>query len=70
MLPPKKPEVTPAPLVVEEATYEDTNVVDVRARSFTAGSDFFNHGTQFGGEGAWTDEEEDESHEEPDCRHQ
>ncbi|TDL25612.1 DnaJ-domain-containing protein [Rickenella mellea] len=73
LLPPKKPELSPTPVVVDDAQYEDGDIVDVRARSFPAGSDFLNGSftSQFGegGDEAWTDEDEDEGPE-PECRHQ
>lgn len=72
-MPPKKPELSPLPEIVDEANYEEGDVVDVRARSFPPGSDFLNHGfaSQFGenDEDAWTDEDEEDDGE-PECRPQ
>ncbi|TFK40254.1 hypothetical protein BDQ12DRAFT_628117 [Crucibulum laeve] len=72
LLPPKKLDVEPLPEVVDEADYESSDIVDVRARSFPASQNFFDHGfpSQFGeGEDAWVDDE-DEDDEEPECRPQ
>lgn len=74
-LPPKKRDVEPRPAVVDEAAYEESDIVDVRSRSFPAG-DFFDQGfaSQFGGgEDAWVDEDEDDEFDddhEPECRPQ
>lgn len=74
MLPPKKSEMSPQPPVVDEAEFEESDVVDVRAQSFPAGSDFFDQGfqSQFGGgDDDWEDEdEEDHMGTEPECRQQ
>lgn len=73
LLPPKRTEVDPLPAVVDEADFEESDIVDVRARSFPAG-DFFDQAfaSQFGeDEGDWEDEDEDEDEDgEPDCRQQ
>ncbi|KAH7925478.1 DnaJ-domain-containing protein [Leucogyrophana mollusca] len=79
ILPPKKAEIDPAPAMVDEAAYEESDLVDVRARSFPAGSDFFDQGfaSQFG-EGDdedWEDDDGDDDYEhggggEPECRPQ
>lgn len=61
---------------MDEAEFEQSDILDVRARSFPAGPDFFDHGfaPQFGGddEEDWEDENEDEDGmgPEPDCRPQ
>jgi DnaJ family protein A protein 2 len=79
LLPPKKPEPEPYPVTVDEAPYEESDIVDVRSRSFTASADFFDQDfrSQFGGddEDDWEDEDEDEHDEfgmgaEPECRPQ
>ncbi|KAF8348870.1 hypothetical protein F5887DRAFT_948092 [Amanita rubescens] len=79
LLPPKKPEPEPYPVTVDEAPYEESDIVDVRSRSFTASADFFDQDfrSQFGGddEDEWEDEDEDEDDEfgmgaEPECRPQ
>lgn len=73
MLPPKKVDVDPKPEIVDEAAYEETDVVEVRSRSFPAGSDFFDQGfaSQFGeDEGAWEDDDDDDEGVEPECRPQ
>jgi DnaJ family protein A protein 2 len=70
-------EMSPRPPVVDEAEFEESDIVDVRARSFPAGSDFFDQGfqSQFGeGEDDWEDEDdgdlEDHIGAEPECRQQ
>lgn len=74
ILPPKKPELDPLPSVVDDARYNAENdFVDVRNRSFPAGSDFMNgSSSRFGGdeddEGVWTDE--DDENDQPECRTQ
>lgn len=77
LLPPKKTDVSPAPAVVDEAEFEESDILDVRGRSFPPGYDFFDHGyhSQFGeGDEDWEDEEEDDPYEEdgaePECRQQ
>lgn len=81
LLPPKKEDMVPRPAIVDEAEFEESDMVDVRARSFPASSDFFDQGfeSQFGDgdEGEWEDEEEEEGDydddgmgPEPECRPQ
>jgi DnaJ homolog subfamily A member 2 len=76
VLPPKKSDIEPLPAVVDEADFEESDIVDVRSRTYPASSDFFDHGfsTQFGeGDDDWEDEDEDEDDEEgdqPECRPQ
>jgi DnaJ homolog subfamily A member 2 len=64
---------------VDEAEFEETDIVDVRSRSFPASSSFFDHGfpSQFGGddENDWVDEDEDDMDgdgmgQEPQCPQQ
>lgn len=71
--------MSPQPPVVDEAEFEESDIVDVRARSFPAGSDFFDQGfqSQFGdGDDDWEDEDEeggsynDHMGGEPECRQQ
>ncbi|KAI0067380.1 DnaJ-domain-containing protein [Artomyces pyxidatus] len=74
LLPAKKADVEPKPSVVDDARYEESDLLEVRSQSFPAGSDFFDQGLgfQFGegaDEGAWEDEDEDEGGE-PECRTQ
>ena len=76
LLPPKKTDVEPRPAVVDEAEYEESDMVEVRARSFPADTDFFDQGFAFAsqfGEGAdeeaWEDDD-DEGGAEPECRTQ
>jgi DnaJ family protein A protein 2 len=65
--------------VVDDAEFEESDMVDVRARSFPASSDFFDKGfpSQFGeDESDWEDDDDDEYDEgdvigpEPECRQQ
>lgn len=79
LLPPKKDDMDPMPEIVDEVPYEEGDIVDVRARSFPAGSDFFDQGfaSQFGegDEDDWEDEDGDDYGEdnmggEPECRPQ
>ncbi|KAH7911354.1 hypothetical protein BJ138DRAFT_1113287 [Hygrophoropsis aurantiaca] len=78
MLPPKKDEIDSSSIVVDEAAYEESDLVDVRARSFPAGSNFFDQGfaSQFGegDEDDWEDDDGDDDYEhgggEPECRPQ
>lgn len=81
LLPPKKVDMDPLPAVVEDAVFEESDIVDVGSRSFPPSSDFFDHGfaSQFGegDEDDWVEEDEDDEDdehgyggEEPDCRPQ
>jgi DnaJ family protein A protein 2 len=79
LLPSKKPDMDPMPEIVDEIPYEEGDIVDVRARSFPAGSDFFDQGfaSQFGegDEDDWEDEDGDDYDDdnmggEPECRPQ
>jgi DnaJ family protein A protein 2 len=80
MLPPKKTEMSPPPPVVDEAEFEESDIVDVRARSFPAGSNFFDQGfqSQFGeDDDDWEDEDDEDNEDlddghgtEPECRQQ
>lgn len=76
LLPPKKSDVSPAPAVVDEAEFEESDILDVRGRSFPPGYNFFDHGhSQFGeGDEDWEDEDEEDPYEEdgaePECRQQ
>lgn len=78
-------EMSPRPSVVDEAEFEESDIVDVRARSFPASSDFFDQAyeSQFGGdEDEWEDDDGDDDGDddddlyddhlgaEPECRHQ
>jgi len=68
--------VDPQPEIVDEADYEESDIVDVRARSFPASQSFFDQGfpSQFGDEDEddenWEDEDEDDMDGEPECRPQ
>ena len=80
LLPPKKPEPVPYPETVDVAQYEESDIMDVRSRSFPASADFFDQDfqSQFGGddEDEWEDEEEGAERDfehmgaEPECRPQ
>jgi len=79
LLPPKKDDIEPRPAVVDEAQFEESDLVDGRSRSFPASSDFFDHGfgSRFGeDDDGWEDENENEDEDEysegrePDCRPQ
>ena len=62
----------PRPEVVDEADFEESDIVDVRARSFPASQNFFDQGfaSQFGegNEDDWEDEDDEDG--EPECRPQ
>jgi DnaJ family protein A protein 2 len=69
--------MSPRPPVVDEAEFEESDIVDVRARSFPAGSDFFDQGfqSQFGEEeDDWEDEDDEDldgdDGAQPECRQQ
>jgi len=85
VLPPKRADMDPQPETVDEADFEESDVVDVRARSFPASQNFFDQDftSQFGeGEDDWEDEDSDDDdlhdhfhhhhdrYEEPECRPQ
>lgn len=72
----------PRPETVDEVPYEETDMADVRAPPFSAGSPFFDHsgfgfGQQFGegDERDWVDEEDEDEEDgawgaQPECSHQ
>ncbi|KAF8656834.1 hypothetical protein AX16_002382 [Volvariella volvacea WC 439] len=75
LLPPKKGNIEPLPEIVDDADFEETDIVDVRARSFPASSNFFDHGfpSQFGGENnsdEWVDEDDSDDLDDPGCQPQ
>ncbi|KAF9237624.1 DnaJ C terminal domain-containing protein [Melanogaster broomeanus] len=79
LLPPKKANIDPAPMIIDEAPFEEADLEDVRARYFPASSDFFDQGfaSQFGegDDGDWEDEDDDDYDDhgmggEPECRPQ
>jgi len=76
LLPPKRVDVDPQPETVDEADFEESDIVDVRARSFPASQNFFDQGfaSQFGesNDDDWEDDDEDEDDMdgEPECRPQ
>ena len=75
VLPPKRADVDPQPEIVDETDFEESDIVDVRARSFPASQNFFDQdfASQFGGKNNnfWVDEDEDDEDDDgPDCRPQ
>ncbi|KAF8969256.1 hypothetical protein BDZ97DRAFT_1915598 [Flammula alnicola] len=71
VLPPKRTDVDPQPEAVDEADFEESDIVDVGARSFPAGR-FFDQAfaSQFGEDDEDWEEDEDDEDGEPDCRPQ
>ncbi|KAG5651746.1 hypothetical protein H0H81_007599 [Sphagnurus paluster] len=80
LLPPKRGNPEPLPEVLVDAKYEESDIVDVRSRSFPASQSFFDQfAPQFGGddEDDWEDEEDEDDEygghgmgPEPECRQQ
>jgi curved DNA-binding protein CbpA len=80
LIPPKKSDVDPLPAIVDDANFEESDIVDVRQRSFPASSDFFDQGfaSQFGDgdEDDWEDDDDDDERDyddggpDPECRPQ
>ncbi|KAG6854393.1 hypothetical protein C0991_007384 [Blastosporella zonata] len=77
LLPPKRSNPEPLPEIVTEAEFEESDIMDVRFRSFPASQAFFDEfSPQFGGddENDWEDEDEDEDDYEggpqPECNTQ
>jgi len=73
VLPPRRSDVDPQPNIVDEAIFEESDIVDVRARSFPASANFFDQGfaSQFGDDdNDWADEDDDDDNLEPECRPQ
>ncbi len=63
----------PQPEIVDAASFEESDIVDVRAHSLPAGHEFFHGFThQFGQtEDDWEDEDDDDDGDmEPECRQQ
>ena len=73
LLPPKKPDFTPRPTIVDEVGYEIADVADVRSRRIIVlnPTEAF---PQFGGNDQdseqWTDDDEDGRDQAPECRTQ
>ncbi|KAH9481641.1 DnaJ protein-like protein ANJ1 [Psilocybe cubensis] len=74
ILPPKRQNVDPLPEIVDEADFEESDIVDVRARSVPHSHNFFDHGfsSQFGDdEDDWEDDDDDDDDDHyghgPDC---
>ena len=76
LLPPKRTDPEPRPQIVDDADFEESDIVDVRSRSFPASQNFFDHGfpPQFGGdsEDDWVDDDDDDGGmgPEPQCPQQ
>jgi DnaJ family protein A protein 2 len=76
LLPAKRSDVDPQPDVVDEPKFEESDILEVRSRSFPASASFFDHGfSQFGeNEDGWEDEDDDGDDDdldgEPECRPQ
>jgi len=73
LLPPKRANPEPPPEIVVEAEFEESDIVDVRSRSFPASPDFLDQfDPQFGGdnEDDWEDEDDDDAGAQPDCQPQ
>ena len=75
MLPPKRSDVESQHEVVDEPDFEESDIVDVRSRSFPASASFFDQGfSQFGEhEDDWEDDDDDDDDDldgEPECRPQ
>lgn len=74
LLPPKKTDVEPRLAIVDDADYEESDVVEVRGSSVPAGSTFFDHPLDQFGEGGdedWEDEEDEDNEDSPpECRAQ
>jgi DnaJ family protein A protein 2 len=67
-------DVDPQPEIVDEADFEESDIVDVRARSFPASQNFFDQGfvSQFGkgNDDDWEHDDDEDEDGEPDCRPQ
>ncbi|KAJ7593544.1 hypothetical protein C8J56DRAFT_931326 [Mycena floridula] len=61
LLPPKKADLEPQPEIVDEVKFEESDIVDVRQRSFPASDNFFYDG-QFGesDDDNWVDADDDD----------
>ncbi|KAF9466534.1 DnaJ-domain-containing protein [Collybia nuda] len=79
LLPPKRSNPEPRPEIVDIANFEESDIVDVRSRSFPASPNFFDHGfpSQFGDdEENWEDDDDDDEGfpdmrgAQPECRQQ
>lgn len=73
LLPPKREDTAGNHTTVDDAKFEESDMVDVRSRSFPAGPDFFDFSSQFGGgnESDWEDDDDgdhDEDHDDDDYR--
>jgi DnaJ family protein A protein 2 len=72
LLPAKRSDVDPQPQVVDEPEFEESDILEVRSRSFPASPSFFDHAfSQFGeNEDGWEDDDDDDLDGEPECRPQ
>ncbi|KAL0577648.1 hypothetical protein V5O48_004337 [Marasmius crinis-equi] len=66
LLPPKKSDadVQPRPEIIDEASFEESDIMEVRAQSFAASANFFDNGYSYqfgeGGDEDWEDDDDDE----------
>ena len=76
LLPPKKADIEPLPEIVDKVAFEEGTLTEVRARSFPAGSGFFDQvfPSQFGvgDENDWEDDgdEDEDDGGPPECQPQ
>ncbi|KAJ3567883.1 hypothetical protein NP233_g6069 [Leucocoprinus birnbaumii] len=64
ILPPKKGDIEPRPSIVDDVEFEETDLAEVRSRSYPAGPNFFDQGFPYqfgeGDEADWIDDEDDD----------
>jgi DnaJ family protein A protein 2 len=74
LLPPKKTDIEPLPEIVDQVAFEEGTLTEVRARSFPAGSGFFDQAfpSQFGegDENDWEDDGDEDDGGPPECQPQ
>ncbi|KAF5359418.1 hypothetical protein D9756_003303 [Leucocoprinus leucothites] len=77
ILPPRKRDIDPLPSVVDDVAFEETDLAEVRSRSYPAGPNFFDQGFPYqfgeGDEGDWLDDDDDDDEfgdHHADCQHQ
>lgn len=79
LLPPKKNDIQPLPSVVDDLEFEETDLAEVRSRSYPAGPNFFDQGFPYqfgeGDDDDWLDDDDDDDDDEfgdhqADCQHQ
>jgi DnaJ family protein A protein 2 len=74
-LPPKKSDIEPLPNIVDDVEFEETDLAEVRSRSYPAGPNFFDQSFPYqfgeGDEGDWLDDDDDDyGDQHPECQHQ